>query len=146
MEKRVPDYVLFLDDERDPPKPSDVFDKTVVHAKNIREFMHAVETRGEPFMVMFDWYLGGSEPDGLDAVAWLIKYDRAHDILTPDLMFDSQSSDKKKAREIVSKLSGYLAEKFGVPDADDLAWAARRNVPKGVRPSVRRHPPFGWPR
>jgi hypothetical protein len=116
MSEQTPDYVLFLDDERTPPKPSAVYGKEVVHAKNIREFAAAIRERGEPFMVFFDWYLGSGEPDGLEAAKWLIAYDREHDILTEGLMYDSQSSDKTKAREIVRLIAVYLEEKF--PQSD----------------------------
>jgi hypothetical protein len=116
MTGQAPNWVLFLDDERKPPKPSDVFGCEVVHAKNVREFAAAIRERGEPFMIFFDWYLGSGEPDGLEAAKWLIEYDREHDILTEGLMFDSQSSDKTKAREIVRLIAVYLEEKFATSD------------------------------
>lgn len=113
----MPDWILFLDDERTPPKSSAVFGKTVVLAKNIREFQAAIRERGEPFMVCFDWYLGSGEPDGLEAAKWLIEYDREHDILTEGLMYDSQSSDRTKAREIVRTIGLYLEDKFPQDDS-----------------------------
>ncbi|MDW9478656.1 hypothetical protein GOB57_08055 [Sinorhizobium meliloti] len=108
----TPNYVLFLDDERAPPKSADVWNKEVVHAKNIREFVAAIETRGEPFMLMLDWYLGSGEPDGLEAARWLVSYDRQNNILTDDLLFDSQSSNWEKARDIVKTIADHLARKF----------------------------------
>jgi hypothetical protein len=123
----APDWVLFLDDERDPPKSSDVWNKVVVHAKNIREFIAAIETRGQPFMVTFDWYLGSGEPSGLDAACWLVEYDRGHDILTEGFLFDSQSSDKKRAREIVRTVADHLARKFD-KDPDDAIRDGRRRL------------------
>ncbi|MCZ7861474.1 hypothetical protein O9X98_08690 [Agrobacterium salinitolerans] len=134
----VPDYVLFLDDERDPPKSADVWNKQVVHAKNIREFIAAIETRGEPFMIMFDWYLGSGEPDGLEAARWLVSYDLQHNILTEGLMFDSQSSDRQKARDIVRLIANHLATKFSKDDPDDVIRSARRRVPSVARPVPRR--------
>jgi hypothetical protein len=139
MTDSAPDYVLFLDDERDPPTSSDVFGKQVVHAKNIREFIAVIEARGEPFMVMFDWYLGGGEPDGLEAARWLVAYDQKHNILTDGLMFDSQSSDREKARAIVKLVADHLAAKFGKDDPDDVIRAARRRVPRYPRPIQRHH-------
>ncbi|WP_327210283.1 cyclic-phosphate processing receiver domain-containing protein [Rhizobium leguminosarum] len=112
MTEGASDWVLYLDDERTPPKSSAVYGKEVVHAKNVREFADAIRARGEPFMIFFDWYLGSGEPDGIEAAKWLIAYDREHDILTEGLMYDSQSSDKTKAREIVRLIGHYLEEKF----------------------------------
>jgi hypothetical protein len=125
--ERAPDWVLFLDDERDPPKSTDVFGKEVVHARNIREFIAAIEARGEPFMAMFDWYLGAGEPDGLEAARWLVAYDHKHDILKEGFMYDSQSSDREKARDIVRLLADHLADKFDT-DPEDTARAARRRA------------------
>lgn len=105
-------YVLFLDDERAPPLPKDVYGAEVVHAKNLKEFQKAIEERGEPFLLMFDWYLGVCEPNGFDAASWLIEYDKEHNILSEDLMYDSHSSDSKKARDIVVLISDYLKAKF----------------------------------
>lgn len=133
----APAYVLFLDDERDPPKSADVWNKEVVHAKNIREFVTAIETRGEPFMVMFDWYLGSGEPNGLEAARWLVSYDLQHDILTEGLLFDSQSSDREKARDIVRLIANHLASKFSKDGPDDIIRAARRRVPSVTRPTPR---------
>lgn len=116
MQGEAPDWVLFLDDERRPPGPRDVFGKEVVHAKNIREFQAAIRERGEPFMIFFDWYLGGGEPDGLDVARWLVEYDREHDILTEDLMYESQSSDRRKAREIERTIALYIEEKYPLSD------------------------------
>jgi hypothetical protein len=141
LTERAPDYVLFLDDERDPPKPSEVFGKEVLHAKNIRDFIAVIEARGEPFMIMFDWYLGGGEPDGLDVARWLVAYDQQNDILTEGLMFDSQSSDREKARAIVRLVANHLAAKFGKDDPDDVIRAARRRVPPYPHP-IPRHRRF----
>lgn len=141
MTDSAPDYVLFLDDERDPPKPSEVFGKEVLHAKNIRDFIAVIEARGEPFMIMFDWYLGGGEPDGLDVARWLVAYDQQNDILTEGLMFDSQSSDRDKARAIVRLVANHLAAKFGKDDPDDVIRAARRRVPPYPHP-IPRHRRF----
>ena len=124
----APNWVLFLDDERTPPKSKDVWEKEVVHAKNSVEFIAAIKERGEPFMIMFDWYLGGGQPTGLDIVKWLVEYDEEANILTEDLFFDSQSSDKTKAREIVRLLGDYLARKFSKDDVDDVVRAARKRV------------------
>lgn len=124
MTEHAPDWILFLDDERTPPKSSAVCGKEVVHAKNVREFADAIRARGEPFMIFFDWYLGSDEPDGLEAAKWLISYDREHDVLTEGLMYDSQSSDKTKAREIVRLIGLYLEEKF--PADENRARARRR--------------------
>jgi hypothetical protein len=133
----VPDYVLFLDDERDPPKSADGWNKEVVHAKNIREFIAAIEARGEPFMIMFDWYLGGGEPNGLEAARWLVAYDERNNILTEGLLFDSQSSDKEKARSIIRLVAGHLADKFGKDDPDDVIRSARRRLPLSARPTTK---------
>ncbi|MCS4090000.1 cyclic-phosphate processing receiver domain-containing protein [Rhizobium sp. BK176] len=127
LPERAPDWVLFLDAERDPPKSADVFGKEVIHAKNIREFIAAVEARGEPFMVMFDWHLGAGEPDGLDAARWLVAYDRRHDILKEGFIYDSQSSDREKARDIVRLLADHLADKFDT-DPEQTARAAHRRA------------------
>lgn len=116
MTEGASDWVLYLDDERTPPKSSAVYGKEVVHAKNVREFADAIRARGEPFMIFFDWYLGSGEPDGLEAAKWLISYDREHDVLTEGLMYDSQSSDKTKAREIVRLIAVYLEQKFATSD------------------------------
>lgn len=121
MTEGASDWVLYLDDERTPPK---VYGKEVVHAKNVREFADAIRARGEPFMIFFDWYLGSGEPDGLEAAKWLISYDREQDVLTEGLMYDSQSSDKTKAREIVRLIGLYLEEKF--PADENRARARRR--------------------
>jgi hypothetical protein len=77
-----------------------------------------------------DWYLGAGEPSGFDAARWLIGYDREHDILKQGFMYDSQSSDREKARDIIRALADHLAEKFGI-DPDD----ARRAGHKRIRPT-----------
>jgi hypothetical protein len=128
------EYVLFLDDERDPPKSKDVRGKDVVHAKNIREFISAIQGRGEPFMVMFDWYLGSGEPSGLEAAQWLVDYDLKHNILGEEFLFHSQSFDREKARDIVRLIASHLAVKFGTDDADDIMRAARRRLPSPIEP------------
>lgn len=106
-------YILFLDDERDPPdNMTKSWGVEVVIARTVAAFKDVVEARGEPFMVQFDWYLGTGQPDGLAAAQWLIEYDRQHNILTQDFMFDSHSSEPLKAREIVRLLWNYMQEKF----------------------------------
>lgn len=137
-------YVLFLDDERSPPLPSDVRDQEVVHAKNFWEFKNTIEERGEPLFVMFDWYLGSGAPNGLDTANWLIEYDKEHDILSRDLVYHSHSSDWEKARDIVALLANHLAEKFGNDVADELREQRRRvrsvgtsNIPQPGRRRLR---------
>lgn len=137
--ERAPDWVLFLDDEREPPKSANVFGKEVVHAKNIREFIAAIKARGEPFMVMFDWYLGAGEPDGLEVARWLVAYDLKHDILKEGFMYDSQSSDREKARDIVRLLADHLADKFDT-DPEEPARSARRRA-RSVTATVTRPKP-----
>lgn len=134
------EYVLFLDDERDPPKSGDVFGWEVVHAKNIREFVEVVKTRGAPAIVYFDWYLGAGQPDGIEAARWLIFHDADHDVIREDLMFESQSSDREKGRTIVKMLAEYISRKFPAKDADDVLRAARRATPRAgmPRPPLRR--------
>ena len=124
------DYVLFLDDERHPPEGRDVFGWEVVHVRNLREFALAIRARGAPAMVCFDWYLGSGEPTGLDAVEWLVDHDLRHDVVRENLLFDSQSSDRDKARAIVRRLAEHIAAKFGNLDAEDVARAGRRGVPR----------------
>nr|WP_250808128.1 cyclic-phosphate processing receiver domain-containing protein [Neorhizobium tomejilense] len=128
------DYMLFLDDERTPPKEKDVFGWEVVHAKNIREFIAAIRTRGAPAMIAFDWYLGAGEPDGLEAARWLTFHDEEEDVIREDLIFYSQSSDKLKAREISRLIAEYIAKKYGKDDPDDLIRAGRRKIPRETPP------------
>ncbi|MBY3150854.1 hypothetical protein HFO56_00225 [Rhizobium laguerreae] len=139
VNETVSGWVLFLDDEREPPKSADVWNKEVVHAKNIREFIAAIEERGEPFVVMFDWYLGSGEPDGLEAARWLVAYDREHDILKQGFIYDSQSSDREKARDIVRIIANHLADKFDT-DPDDAAREARRRARAVTGPNTRPTP------
>lgn len=120
-------YLLFLDDERTPPKRGSFgFGWEVEHARNIREFIEIVQRRGPPAMVCFDWYLGAGEPSGLDAARWLIDYDREHDVIDEDMLFDSQSSDRGKAREIVRLIADHIAIKFKRDDPDDIVRSRRR--------------------
>jgi hypothetical protein len=127
------EYVLFLDDERKPPEPKDVFGWDVVHARNIREFIEAIETRGAPAMVCFDWYLGPGQPDGLEAARWMTFEDQhSGNIIREDMIFDSQSSDRTKAREIERLIADYIARKFSKDDADAVLRASRRKRPPRV--------------
>lgn len=106
-------YLIFLDDERDPPaSTAKSWGVEVVVVRTVAAFKDVIEARGEPFMAQFDWYLGVAQPDGLVAAQWLIEYDRQHNILTQDFMFDSHSSEPLKAREIVRLLWSYMQEKF----------------------------------
>jgi hypothetical protein len=105
--------MLFLDDERQAPT-SDLMDMEVVSVKTVREFIETVTERGCPSIISFDWYLGTGQPTGLDAARWLIEYDKVSDVISPDFMFESQSLNKDKAKEIVKELALYITGKFRV--------------------------------
>lgn len=106
------DYVLFLDDERQPPKPKQWMGLDIVHAKTPSEFCATIEKRGAPFALLMDWHLGSGKQNGLELTQWLIDYDRQHDIIPEDMMYDSHSSDWEKARDIVRLIGAYIDEKF----------------------------------
>ncbi|NTF18071.1 hypothetical protein G6L37_06610 [Agrobacterium rubi] len=113
------DYVLFLDDERQPPKPSQWCGVEIVHAKTPFEFVTAIRERGAPFAVLFDWYLGSGQSNGLELAHWLIEHDREHDVIREDTIFDSHSSDHRKAREIVRLLTDHVSQKYRRSAADN---------------------------
>jgi len=105
-------YVLFLDDERQPPKPSQWCGLEIIHARTPTEFVTAIKERGAPFAVLFDWYLGSGQASGLEMAQWLIEHDREHDVICEDMIVDSHSSDHRKAREIVGVISEHMRGKF----------------------------------
>jgi hypothetical protein len=108
-------YVLFLDDERQPPKPKQWMGLEIVHAKTPIEFVTTIKERGAPFALLMDWYLGSGQADGLELARWLIEYDKEHDIIPEDMMYDSHSSDWKKARDIVRLIGDHMDAKFRTP-------------------------------
>jgi hypothetical protein len=105
-------YVLFLDDERQPPKPEQWMGLAIVHAKTPFEFVSVIKERGAPFALLMDWYLGSGQANGLELARWLVEHDKKHDIIPEDMMYDSHSSDWKKAREIVRLIGEHMAAKF----------------------------------
>jgi hypothetical protein len=105
-------YVLFLDDERQPPKPEQWMGLEIVHAKTPFEFVSVIKERGAPFALLMDWYLGSGQANGLELARWLVEHDKKHDIIPEDMMYDSHSSDWKKAREIVRLIGEHMAAKF----------------------------------
>jgi hypothetical protein len=107
-------YVLFLDDERKPPEPRKWFGLEIVHAKTPSEFVRTIKERGAPFALLMDWYLGPGHADGIELARWLIEYDKSHNIIPEDMMFDSHSSDREKARDIVRLIGDHIDAKFPV--------------------------------
>lgn len=107
------DYVLFLDDERLPPSTRQWCGLEIIHARTPAEFVTAIRQRGAPFAVLFDWYLGSGQANGLELAHWLIEHDRDHDVIREDMIVDSHSSDRKKAVEIVRLLTDHIRKKFG---------------------------------
>lgn len=110
-------YVLFLDDERQPPKPDQWMNLEIVHVKTPYEFVKTIKERGAPFALLMDWYLGSGQANGLELARWLIEHDKEHDIIPEDMMFDSHSSDREKAVAIVRLIADHIKTKFCPPSS-----------------------------
>jgi hypothetical protein len=106
------DYILFLDDEREPPEPRQWGGMEIVHAKTPHQFVSTIAERGAPFALLMDWYLGSGQADGLELTRWLIEHDRKHDIIPEDMIVDSHSSDREKRVAIVRLLTDHMRNKF----------------------------------
>jgi hypothetical protein len=105
-------YVLFLDDERQPPDPKQWMDLEIVHAKTPFEFVTTIKERGAPFALLMDWYLGSGQANGLELARWLVEHDKKHDIIPEDMVYDSHSSDREKAVAIVRLIGDHIRQKF----------------------------------
>lgn len=111
-ELHMDNYVLFLDDERQPPKPDQWMNLEIVHVKTPYEFVATIKDRGAPFALLMDWHLGSGQANGLELTRWLIEHDKKHDIIPEDMIYDSHSSDREKAVAIVRMIADHMKAKF----------------------------------
>lgn len=89
----IPDYYLFLDDERYPLDVTwiklPLYNWEIV--RNYEQFVDIIEKRGLPKAVTLDHDIGTNSKTGYDAAKWLTEYCKNNKLSLPDYYLHSMN-------------------------------------------------------